>query len=269
MHIVVCVKRIPDPEVSAIPFRIDPETLKRVEVPGLKLVMSPYDEQCLEAALRIREQQGEDVKITALSLGEPDDISVFKSAFSFDCDEGVFLQDPAFAGGDGYSTALALASAIRKLGNVDLILVGRQAADGDEGIVGFGLAEILDMPLLPWAASIQIENDSVIVERILDDATETIIASLPAVASISNEIGEPRQPTMRQIMAAGRRKPEIWNASDLGLSADQVGAGGVRLVVENVYVPQRDRACELIGEGAPAEIADALVRKLNQRRVLT
>jgi len=269
MHIVVCAKRIPDPEVSAIIFRIDPDTLRRAEMAGLQMVMSPYDEQCFEAALRIREQLDEEVRITAISLGDNADIKIFKRAFSWDVEAGIFLCDPAFAGGDGYTTALALAAAIRKLGDVDLVLAGRQAADRDEGVVGFGIADLLDVPLLPCAADVKVHDDCVVIERVLDNGVETLEASLPAVVTISNEIGEARRPSMRQVMRAGRQKPTVWNAGDIGLEPGQVGAGAARLVVEDVVIPKVDHQCEYVTGATVAELAEQLVGRLRELRVVS
>lgn len=208
MHIVVCAKRIPDPEVSAIIFRVDVECRRRARVDGLQMVMSPYDEQCFEAAMRIQDELGEDVRVTALCLGDnDDDLKLFKRAFSWNVESGYYLSDPAFEGGDGFTTARTLATAINNLGDVDLMLVGRQAADKDEGLVGYALARELDIPLFPCAAAVQLEGRNVVVERVLDDGSECIEATLPAVVSVSNELGEPRRPSMRQVMQAGRKKP--------------------------------------------------------------
>lgn len=270
MHIVVCAKWIPDPEVSAVQFRIDPETQKREKIDGLAYVVSPYDEQCFEAALRIRDELGEEeVQITALCLGPESDIKLFKRAFSWDVQTGYFLCDPAFDGGDGYTTSLALGTAIRKIGDVDLVLTGQQAADGDEGVVGFGIAEFLGVPLLPCAGTVKVSDGSVVVDRILDDGFETLETQLPAVVTISNELGEPRRPSMRQVMKAGRMKPEQWTAADIGLDVAQLGGAGVRLVVDDVFVPEIDHTCEFLTGGSPDELAESLVSRLHELRVLS
>lgn len=268
MHIVVCAKRVPDPEPSAIPFRIDPATWQRVEVPGLQMVVSPYDEQAIEVALRVREHLHEDVRITVLSLGQEEDVKLFKRVFSWEVDAGVLLCDAAFDGGDGCATAVALAAAVRKLGDVDLVLAGRQAADFDQGVVGPSLAELLDLPLLPLAAEVRVGDRTVEVERMLDTGSETLAAELPALVTISNEVGPPRQPSMRQMMRAGRMKPDIWSAADLGVDAGELGAAGARLVVDEVFLPEPDHDCEFVtGDTAEAQAMD-LARRLRELRVL-
>ena len=270
MHIVVCAKWITDPEVTGIRFLIDPITLRRKEVDGLAMVISPYDEQCFEAALRIREQLDgiEAVKITALCLGPESHVKLFKRAFSWDVEAGILLNVPMFDGGDGYATARALSSAIRKLGDVDLVLVGRQAADGDEGVVGYGIAEFLENPILPCASEIKVHEGSVTIERVLDDGSETLQTPLPAVVTVSNELGEARRPTMRQVMRAGRQKPDIWGAQDIGLDREQVEGNSARLIIEDMYIPKVDYQCEYIDAKSPTEAARLLVQQLRERRVI-
>jgi electron transfer flavoprotein beta subunit len=269
IHIVVLAKRIPDPEPSAVPFRVDPDTWRRIEVPGLQMVVSPYDEQCIEVALRLREQLG-GARITVLSLGRGrgEDIKLFKRVFSWEVDAGVFLCDPAFDGGDATTTARVLAAGVRKLEDVDLVLAGRQAADFDEGVVGLTVAELLEWPVLPVAGSVQIDGGSVTVDRLLEAGIATLQADLPAVVTVSNEVGPPRQPSMRQMMRAGRMKPEVWTASDLGLDEDQVGSQAARLRIEEVFVPQIARDCEFVAGDTPEEQAADLLRRLDDRRVL-
>ncbi|MEQ8690793.1 MAG: electron transfer flavoprotein subunit beta/FixA family protein [Pseudomonadales bacterium] len=267
MHIVVCAKYIPDPEFSSIAFEINPDTLRRAEVPGLKKVMSPYDEQCFEVALQVREQLGDDIRITVLCLGDEDDAKIFKTAFSLGADQGIFLNDPVLAGADGYITAMALSAAIRKLGDVNLVLTGRMAADYDEGIVGYGIAELLGWPVLPCAGSVSVGESSVNVERIRANGHDVIEAALPAVVTVSNEVGEPRRPTMRQIMQAGRMKPEEWCVDDLQLNENELDVQGARLVVEDVFVPTVERHCDFIQAATAADTAAQLVELLRTMKV--
>lgn len=268
MHIVVCAKRIPDPEPSAIPFKVDSEQLRRAQVPGLKMVISPYDEQCLEAARRIRDKLGDEVRITAICMGDEEDKKAFKEFFALGADEGVFLLDPGFVGADGFVTARILAAAIGKLAPVDLILTGRMAADFDEGVVGYALAELLDCPMLPCASMLEIEENIVTVQRVVEDGYDLIEADLPAVVSVSNELGEPRRPSMRQIMQAGRMKPTVWGADDLGLSVAQIGAQGALLEKLDLVVPQVQKSCEMIDGETPAILAEQLVSRLRSSRMV-
>jgi electron transfer flavoprotein beta subunit len=137
MHIVVCVKQVPNPEAAFSMFTVDEQTKVVIPASGLQMVMSPFDEQALEAALRIRDA-GSDARITVMTLGRESARMVLKHGLAMGADEGVLLGDAAFEDGDAYSTARVLAGAVGKLGDCDLVLTGRQAADWDAGIVGCG-----------------------------------------------------------------------------------------------------------------------------------
>lgn len=267
MHIVVCVKQVPNPEVAASQFRID-EAARTIEpVAGVPLVMSPFDEQAVEAALRIREANA-GARITVLTLGPESARNVLKHGLAMGADDGVLLSDAAYAGSDGYGTALALSAAIRMLGAVDLVLAGRQAADDDAGVVGIGIAELLGMPAVSYAQALQIDGNHVRVERVLDDGTEIVQAPLPAVVTVSNELGEPRKSNLRETMRAARKPVAIWSASDLGIDAAQVGVAGALRVVERVYAPVKESRCELVTGASAAEQAAQLVQRLQAAKVL-
>lgn len=268
MHIVVCVKQIPNPEVSSNMFTLDEAAKQPASAPGMALVMSPFDEQAVEAALRIRDTLREAVKTTVMSLGPDSAREVIRHGLALGADEGVLLCDPAFEGADSYTTALALTEAIKKLGAYDLILTGRQAADWDVGVVGSGIAELLGIPVITFAKDVQVMDSVVRVERVLQDGFETIEASLPAVVTISNELGEPRYPNLRQVMKASRKRPLVWAAADLGLDTSQVGAAGARLALEQLFIPESESQCEFIRGDSSQEIAVNLVGLLQATKVL-
>lgn len=267
MHIVVCVKQVPNPEVAASQFRID-EAARTIEpVAGVPLVMSPFDEQAVEAALRIREANA-GARITVLTLGPESARNVLKHGLAMGADDGVLLSDAAYAGSDGYGTALALSAAIRKLGAVDLVLAGRQAADDDAGVVGIGIAELLGMPAVSYAQDLQIDGGHARVERVLDDGTEIVQAPLPAVVTVSNELGEPRKPNLRETMRAARKPVAVWGVGDLGMDPAQIGVAGAVRVVERVYAPVKESRCELVTGASAAEQAAQLVQRLQAAKVL-
>src|SRR5690606_7556681 len=145
MNIVCCVKQVPDPETPARAFKVDEAAKQVVPAPGNPPVISQFDQIAVEAALRVREAAGEGT-ITSLSLGPDSARDVIKTSLAMGADEGVHLSDPALFDGDGYSTAVALAAAIRKIGDVDLVLCGRQATDWDFGVTGLAIAELLGVP---------------------------------------------------------------------------------------------------------------------------
>jgi electron transfer flavoprotein beta subunit len=266
MHIVVCTKFVPDPEAAFSMFRIDEQARKVVPATGLQWVMSPFDEQAVEAALRIREKQP-GARITVVTLGPEAARNALKHGLAMGADDGVLLADTAFEDGDSYTTALALSAAIRKLGSIDLVLTGRQAADWDAGVVGAGIAELLGVPPLSFARDVQIDGNAVRVERVLDDGTEIVEASLPALVTVSNELGAARTPNLRETMRAARKPIVTWSAADLDMPAGK-GAAAVRCVRERVFAPVKNNRCELVEGASPEEQGAKLARRLREANAI-
>ena len=267
MRIVVCVKQIPNPEIAASQYHVDDQARSVAPVAGVQWVMSPFDEQAVEAALRIREAHPA-AKITVVSLGSESARNGIKHGLAMGADEGVLLADPALAGSDGYATALALAAAIGKIGAVDLVLTGRQAADWDNGVVGAGIGELLGVPVVTFAKEIRIDAGVARVERVLDDGGEIVETPLPAVVTVSNELGTPRTPSLRETMRAARKPVAAWSAADLGLAVDAVGAAGARCVRERMFVPLKQLRCEMIVGNSAAEQAAGLAQRLREAKLV-
>jgi len=267
MHIAVCVKQVANPEVAASQFRID-DAAKVVEpIAGVPLVMSPFDEQAVEAALRIRDARA-GTRITVITLGPESARNVLKHGLALGADDAVLLSDAAFQGGDGHATALALSAAIRKLGSVDLVLAGRQAADDDAGVVGIAVAELLGMPAVSFAQEVQLGDGSVRVERVLDDGTEVVEAPLPALVTVSNELGEPRKPNLRETMRAARKPVSMWSPADLGVEAASIGNAAARTVTRRVYAPVKESRCVQMTGATPQEQAAQLARELREAKLI-
>ena len=267
MRIVVCVKQVPNPEIAASQYRMDEQARTVAPVAGVQWVMSPFDEQAVEAALRVRDAHPA-TRITVMSLGPERARNALKHGLAMGADDGVLLADTAFAGSDGYTTALTLAAAIRKIGKVDLVLTGRQAADWDGGVVGAGIGELLGVPVISFAKEVRIEDGVARVERVLDEGTETVEALLPAVVTVSNELGAPRAPSLRETMRAARKPVAAWSVSDLGLAADTVGAAGARRVPERMFIPLKQNRCEIISGNSPEEQAAGLAQRLREAKLI-
>ena len=253
MHIAVCIKQIPDPEIASSLFRVDEEAKQVIVVPGMSPVISPFDEQAIEAALRIRDAMGDDaeVRITALTIGEESARGIVKHVLALGADDAVMMSDPAFADSDSYSTAFTLAKAIEKLGDIDLVLTGRQAADLDAGVVGPGIAELLGVPAITFAKRIDVTEGTVRVVRVLGDGSETVEASFPALVTVAHELGNVRNASLRETMRAAKKPVEAWGPSDMGLEASAVGASGARRSLDRLYVPAKDTTCEFIEGDEP------------------
>jgi len=267
MHIVVCVKQIPNPEAAFTMFKVDEAAKKVIPASGLQLVMSPFDEQAVEAALRIRES-GVQTRITVMTMGTEPARAALKHGLSMGADDGVLLADAAFEDSDAYSTARALSTAIGKLGECDLILTGRQAADWDAGIVGCGIAELMQLPVVSFARDVRVEAPVVRVERVVDNGFDVVEAPLPAVVTVSNELGAARAPSLRETMRAARKPVTVWATADLGLKEDEVGARGARRILERLFVPPKKGACELVEGATPEEQGSNLAQRLRQAKLL-
>ena len=266
MNMIVCIKQVLDPEAPPASFKIDPSSNKVVPSPGVSPVISPFDEQAVEAALRIKDTKGG--KITAISLGINLLRDVVKKPLAMGADELILLEDEAFIEGDSWSTAYALAMAIKKIGEYDLIFCGRQAADWDAGQVGSGIAEILGLPSVTVAKKVDITNGKARVERVTADGYEVIEVSLPALITVSNELGEARYPTIRGIMVAKKKEPIVWKPADIGVEVSQIGAAGRRTRLRKLYQPVREGKCEIIEGDSPEEAAVNLALKLREAKIL-
>lgn len=266
MNIIVCVKQVIDPEAPPSSFKIDAIANKVVLPADTPPVVDPYSEYALEAALKLKDAHGG--RITAISLGTNLLREVIKKPLSMGTDELILLEDEAFADGDSYSTAYSLAMTIKKIDDYDLILCGRQSADWDAGQTGSGIAEILGLPSVTLARKIDISDDKALVERVTDDGYETIETKLPALVTVSNEIGEPRYPTIRGIIAAKKREPTIWKPADIGIEPSQVGAAGRRSKLFNLFQPVQEGKCEIIDGEIPEEAAVNLAQRLRQEKLL-
>jgi electron transfer flavoprotein beta subunit len=267
VNIVCCVKQVPDPETPARAFKVDEAAKQVIPAPGIAPVISQFDQIAVEAALRVRDAAGEGT-ITVLSLGPDSARDAIKTGLAMGADEGVHLNDPVFFDGDGYSTAVALAAAIQKIGDVDLVLCGRQATDWDFGVTGLAIAELLGAASISITKSVSVVDGNVQAERVLGDAFETVEVPTPCVVTVSNELGEPRYPKLPQIMQAARKQVTVWTAADLGLDPSQVGAAGARLNLEALYVPQVESNVEFIEGDTPAEMAANLARALREAKLI-
>ncbi|MCL0044301.1 electron transfer flavoprotein subunit beta/FixA family protein [Dehalococcoidia bacterium] len=267
LNIIVTAKQVIDPDIPISAYTVDREN-KRIVVDSAKNippVINGFDENGVEAALRVKEGVG-DAKVTVLSAGASFAMDVMKKALSMGSDEMVLVQDDALGGiSDSATTAKVLCAAIKKLGEFDLIICGRQASDWDNAQVPLGIAELLGIPCIAFARKVEVKDGHVICERILANGYEVITAPLPAVVTVSNELGAPRYPNLRNIMAAARKLPATWTLADLGMSQDDLIS---KLTILDLFVPEKESQCEII-EGEDEEDAGRkLALKLREDKVI-
>ena len=269
MHVIVCIKQVPD----TTEVKIDPErgTLIREGVPS---VINPFDMYAIEEAIRLKEQHGG--QVTALTMGPPQALDALKEAVAMGCDDAVLLSDRTFAGADTWATAYTLAQAIRKLEPYDVILCGRQAADGDTGQVGPGIATQLGITPLTYVFRIR-ELDpagkQVTVERLVEEGREVVRGALPCLLTVVKDINTPRYPSFLGIRKANRRTYPQWTADELcaetGAEASCFGLIGSPTKVVKVFTPPpREGACEVFSADDLSGSVDQLAERILAEKVL-
>lgn len=261
MNIIVCVKQVIDPEAPPASFKIDTATNK-AEMKGASPVIDPYGEYAVEAALRLKEASGG--KITVMSLGVNLLREVVKKPLAMGADELILLEDEVFANCDSWLTAQALALAIKKKGDFDLILCGREASDTNAGETGPLIAEILGIPCIILARKIESNDKKLKIERVNSSGYDVFESPLPAVITISNEVGQPRYPTIKGIMAAKKIEPIVWKPADIGYDTGNVQ----RTKLQKLFQPVHEARCEFAAGETPEEMAVNLATKLREAKIL-
>ena len=261
MNIVVCIKQVPD--TTDIKFDPESNTLSRE---GVESIINPFDMYAIEEALRIKEKLGG--KVTALSMGPPQVADALRTAISLGLDEAILLSDKAFAGADTWATSLTLAGALRKMENVGLILMGKQAMDGDTGQVGPGVAEHLKLPHITDIRKIEeISEEEIVCQRLLEDGSLRLKAQLPIVMTVVKEINEPRLPSLRGQMAARKAEITTWNAEALGIPDEESGLNGSPTQVTKIFTPPKLGGGEVF-EGEPEDTVTQLLAGLKAGGIL-
>ncbi len=264
MNIVVCVKYVPD--ATADRKFEDDFTVDRVGVDGL---LSELDEYAVEQALQFREKrEGEEITVTALTVGPEKAVDAVRKALQMGADAGVHVVDDAIAGSDYLGTSLVLAKAVEKIraeqGGADLVVCGMASTDAAGSVVPAMLAERLGMPQVTLASVVESQGDQVRIKRDNEGSTEVIGARLPIVLSVTDQSGEARYPSFKGIMAAKKKPLETWSLTDLGLDAEQVGLSVAYTRVEDATARPPRTAGEIVtdedGSGATA-LVDFLASK--------
>jgi electron transfer flavoprotein beta subunit len=264
VNMIVCCKQVPDPEAPPAVFKV--VNNKMTLPPDVKPVIGQYEEFALEAALKIKDTMGG--KITVLSLGNNFVRDVIKKALAVGGDELILLEDGTFEEGDSWSTANALAAAIKKIGAYDIIFCGRQSSDWDTGQVGLGIAENLGIPAVTLARKVEVTGAKAKVERVIPDGYQVVEVTLPALIIVTSGLGALRYPTLKGIMAAGKKQPVIWKPADIGLEPSQVGAAGRHSKLDKLFQPVKEAKCEIIKGETPAEAGANLAIRLKEAKLL-
>jgi electron transfer flavoprotein beta subunit len=256
MNIVVCVKQVPDTATER-KLRSDDKTLDRDAVDG---VVNELDEYAVEEALQLKEAHGGEV--TVLTMGPGKAAETIRKALAMGADKAVHLLDDALHGSDALSTSYALAQALKKIG-FDLVILGSESTDARTGMLPAMLAERLGVSQLTQAKKVDVEGESITVQRITDYGFDRVEATLPAVVSVVEKINEPRYPSFKGIMAAKKKPVETLVIGDAEIAADQVGLDAAwSEVVEFTAAPPRAAGTIVKDEGdGGSKAADFLASK--------
>jgi len=226
------------------------------------LVINPWDEFAVEAALQQKEAHGGEV--IAVTMGGENSKEALKHALAMGCDQAILISDETLARADTGSTARVLAAAVQKVGEVDMVFFGRQAIDGDAGITPAQTARVLGLPFLGLTVKLELEGGSIKVERAIEEGRQIIKADLPAVFSVAKDFAEPRYPSFMGIRKASRAEIPVWSLADLGIEAPTAVVEWPELM----NPPSREVTCEIIEGGSPEEIAETLADRIIAEKVL-
>jgi len=256
MNIIVCMKQVPDSEAQ---IRVEPDGLGII-TGGIKFVMNPYDEYGVEEALKVKEKFGGTV--TIVCVGPARAVEAIRTGLAMGVDKAVHLDDPAFEGGDAFSTAKALATAIKGM-EYDLIFCGKQAIDDDLSTVGSALAEMLAIPQISVVTKVEFSEDGkkAKVNRQIVGGEEIIEVSLPAILTAQKGLNEPRYASLPGIMKAKKKEIKSIKVADLGLDPGSVGEAGAKTRILKMSSPSRREAGRMI-EGEKAEETAPKLAKL-------
>ncbi len=237
MHIVVCIKQVPD----SAQIRVHPVT-NTIMRQGVPAIVNPYDLFALEEALRLKDQFGG--RVTMLCMGPPQAEEALRKCISFGATDAVLVTDRAFAGADTLATSYALASAIRKIGEeqaVDLVFTGKQTIDGDTAQVGPGIAKRLGLNLLTYVSrivAVDLDGRRIKVERRAEGGVQVLETTLPSLITMLEGTNEMRFATMADMLRAGRVPCAKWNKDQAGIEdVTKIGLKGSPTIVSKVFGP--------------------------------
>jgi electron transfer flavoprotein beta subunit len=266
MHLIVCMKQTPDHEGPRESYQINHE-LNRVEPSGIPPVISLFDENALEAALRIKDER-DGVKITLVSIGKRISNAVMLRALAAGADELIKVEDERFESHrlDSMAAARVMAETLKRIGDYDLILVGRQASDWNNGYMGISLGNILHIPCITFAQKVDVQTDALIVNRAVDNGYEIVRSNLPAVVMVTNELGELRYPAMKERREAKNKPIHTWSGQDIPLDSTVSN----KLELRRLYYPElKMTECRLVDGDSPTQAGINLAKMLYRDNILS
>lgn len=266
LKIAVCAKQVPDTDIPPSQFKVDESELRVIPPAGVPPIVNGFDMNAVEAALRLRDA-GVEVEIVIFSVGTAFALDVMKKPLAIGADRLVLIDDEASESLDALGTARVLAAAIDQDGGADLVLAGRQASDWDQAHVPIMLSELIEVPLVTLVRNLTISagGDSLQVERVAEGGFQRIECPMPAVMTVTNELGEARYANLRGIMAATRKRPETMTIADLRIG-DVTNDG--KLAMTRLFVPASESSVEFIEGEDEADSGRLLALRLREAKLI-
>ena len=255
VKIAVCVKQVPDATAAK---RLDPDT-KRLDRSG-EAALNATDVNAVEEALRVKEAHGGEIVI--VSLGPERALESLRKALAMGADRAVLVSDDAAAGSDLVATSYVLAKAL-EAESPDLVLFGQQASDGDGAVLWAAVADRLRLPVISQISELEVDGGTATAKRQTEFGYDKISTSLPAVLAVSDELNEPRYPSLKGIMGAKKKPQEVKTLADVGAEADRAGEPGSRTTVISLSPPaSRGDTIKIEDDGSAAQkILDFLAER--------
>jgi electron transfer flavoprotein alpha/beta subunit len=266
MNIVVCVKQVP----SSDKVTMDKETGK-LNREGISSILNPFDENAIELGLQLKEKHRG--KVTVVTMGPPQAEEILRQCIAFGVDEAILITDKRFAGSDTWATSYALSLAIKKLGEFDLVLFGKQSIDGDTSQVGPGVACFLDIPVITYIKEVEKIEKGLKVTRITEEGSQVWEVYGKAALTVSKEANAIRMPSLKGKMKAKSALITKWSADDLGADEQKIGLNGSPTIVEKIFSPEKkDREIsqnkEIIQNEDVKIVVKELVAKLKEHKIV-
>jgi electron transfer flavoprotein beta subunit len=258
-RVIVCLKQA----VDVSQMKVDPTTRQLVTA-GAPKKISDFDKNALEEAIKIKEQVGE-VEIFTLTVSSEESKPVLREALAIGADRAYVVNDPLVQDIDTLGTAYILSEAAKKIGDFDLILCGDASLDSFSGLVSSRLSELMGLPQITSVRKLSINGDTLVAERTLEDANETVKSKMPAVISVTREINEPRIPSLMMIMKASKKEIVNWTLADLNIEKEKIEP---KIKVLQVLAPKTERKKTMIQGETVQEVAENLAEALLQEGVI-
>ena len=262
MEILTCIKQVP----GTTEVEVD-ETTGVLKRDGVDSKMNPYDLCALETALRIKQETNATLKV--ITMGPSQAKQVIEESFMMGADEGAIISDRKFAGADVLATSYTISQGIKKIGNPQIIICGKQTTDGDTAQVGPEIAEFLNIPHVTNVTKIlDIKEESIVVEVDMPNTLEVCEVKYPCLITVEKDIFQPRLPSFKLKIQTKDREIPIFTLNDFE-DKDEMnyGLNGSPTQVLKIFPPTPNTDKDIL-RGSSDELSEALSNKLKDLKLI-